>query len=304
MDAIRNQTYSFSNDRFGFNGETTPATAALADIIEALDNGNTDKALHETVNFAVSLGIGANPQYVENTLTACLDFFGHDEKTRKDYEMFVLRLLSVPQSQLDDIYIDELGLSGKEAGSMTPEQLAQRYAEYKVKRGYFLTPWAWDDKERLDKAKASVVKKMKERLEGKNSKETIEAYNELKARNDAVAKKVSKANKLMEEDYVAASQAFAELQQDPDYSLYELFSGGEYGYNLDRELGELTKLWLKSKSVEEADLIADAISSYREGMVEALQAETNGEREETLKCLEDLLEEFYAKWERLRPSGY
>lgn len=62
-----------------------------------------------------------------------------------------MRIINAPQSQIDKLYWDEIDLSGEQASKLTPQQLAQRYAEYKVKRGTPLAPWLWDDEERLDK---------------------------------------------------------------------------------------------------------------------------------------------------------
>ena len=46
------------------------------------------------------------------------------------------------RAQMEGIYFDEIGLSGEEASKLTLEQLAQRYAQYKVKRGTPLAPWS------------------------------------------------------------------------------------------------------------------------------------------------------------------
>ena len=43
-----------------------------------------------------------------------------------------MRILQTPQSQLDQLYIDELGLDGKAARSMSMNEMARRYARYKM----------------------------------------------------------------------------------------------------------------------------------------------------------------------------
>ena len=179
-----------------------------------------------------------------------------------------MRVLQVPQSQIDKMYFDEIGLSGEEASKLTPEQLAQRYAEYKVKRGTPLAPWSWGDEERLNKYSESAKDIMKERLDAQGDATVNEAYADFEARYKAVSEKAKEAKALMRTDYAAAAQAHAALQQDPDFTLYQRFG------SLDKQLGRISKMWLTSKTPEEAALIASTIPAYRAGMVKVLQAET------------------------------
>ena len=71
-----------------------------------------------------------------------MDACGDDPELANEAVICVSRILSVPQSQIDKMYFDEVGLRGDEVSKYTPAQLAERYALYKVKRGRFFAPWS------------------------------------------------------------------------------------------------------------------------------------------------------------------
>lgn len=274
-----------------------PMASDINSIANKFIVGKNAEAINDIIFLIVQSGIGMNPQSITDTAVAIMDACGDDPALSHEAAIFVSRVLQVPQSQIDKMYFDEIGLSGEEASKLTPEQLAQRYAEYKVKRGTPLAPWSWDDEKRLGKYEKIAEDRMKERLESQGDAEVKEAYVDFEARYKAVSEKAKEAKALMKTDYTAAAQAHAELQQDPDFSLYKRFD------MLDKQLSRISKMWLTSKSPEEAALIATTIPAYRAGMVKALQAETAEAQQTAMSELTNLLNDFYSKYQALHPQN-
>ena len=272
----------------------------LASDINAIGSkfvgGKNAEAINDILNLLVQMGVGMNPQSLTDTAIAITDACGDDLALSHEAAIFAMRVLQVPQSQVDKMYFDEVDLTGEEASKLTPAQLAQRYAEYKVKRGTPLAPWSWGDEERLGKYNELAKDRMQERLDAQGNARVIEAYADFEARYKAVSEKAKEAKALMKTDYAAAAQAHAMLQQDPDFGLYQRFGA------LDKQLGRISKMWLTSKTPEESALVASTITSYRAGMVKVLQAETVESQQSAMSELTTLMNDFYAKYQGMQPK--
>lgn len=273
-----------------------PLASDINTIATKFIGGKNAEAVNDILNLLVQMGVGMNPQSITDTAIAITDACGDDPALSHEAAIFAMRVLQVPQSQIDKMYFDEVDLTGEEASKLTPAQLAQRYAEYKVKRGTPLAPWSWGDEERLGKYNDLATDHMKERLDAQGDATVIEAYADFEARYKAVSEKAKEAKELMKTDYAAAAQAHAALQQDPDFGLYQRFGA------LDKQLGRISKMWLTSKSPEEANLVASTITSYRAGMVKVLQAETVEGQQSAMSELTTLMNDFYAKYQGMQPK--
>lgn len=273
-----------------------PLASDINTIGSKFVGGKNAEAINDILNLLVQMGVGMNPQSITDTAIAITDACGDDPALSHEAAIFAMRVLQVPQSQIDKMYFDEVDLTGEEASKLTPAQLAQRYAEYKVKRGTPLAPWSWGDEERLGKYNDLATDRMKERLDAQGDARVIEAYTDFEARYKAVSEKVKEAKALMKTDYAAAAQAHAMLLQDPDFGLYQRFGA------LDKQLGRISKMWLTSKSPAEASLVASTITSYRAGMVKVLQAETAESQQSAMSELTTLMNDFYAKYQGMQPK--
>ena len=273
-----------------------PLASDINTIGSKFVGGKNAEAINDILNLLVQMGVGMNPQSLTDTAIAITDACGDDPALSHEAAIFAMRVLQVPQSQIDKMYFDEVDLTGEEASKLTPAQLAQRYAEYKVKRGTPLAPWSWGDEERLGKYNDLATDRMKERLDAQGDARVIEAYADFEARYKAVSEKAKEAKALMKTDYAAAAQAHAMLQQDPDFGLYQRFGA------LDKQLGRISKMWLTSKSPAEASLVASTITSYRAGMVKVLQAETAESQQSAMSELTALINDFYAKYQGMQPK--
>ena len=294
MSAFGNMALSGEWSRYQLTKDM-PLASDMNTIIDKFISGKNAEGFNDIISLVVQMGVGMNPQSITDAVIAITDACGDDLALSHEAAIFIMRVLQVPQSQLDKLYFDDVDLTGKEASKLIPEQLAARYAEYKVKRGTPLMPWAWGDEEQLDKYKKKATKIMKERLDSQGDTDVNETYVDLEARYQTVSEEVKKAEALMETDYVAAAQAYAALQQDPDFTLYQSFG------SLDTELGRISKMWLTSKTPEEAALIASTIPAYRAGMVKVLQAETEENQQSALSELSTLMTEFYTKYQAMQP---
>ena len=273
-----------------------PLASDINTIGSKFVGGKNAEAINDILNLLVQMGVGMNPQSITDTAIAITDACGDDPALSHEAAIFAMRVLQVPQSQIDKMYFDEVDLTGEEASKLTPSQLAQRYAEYKVKRGTPLAPWSWGDEERIGKYKDLATDRMKERLDAQGDARVIEAYADFEARYKAVSEKAKEAKELMKTDYAEAAQAHAMLQQDPDFGLYQRFGA------LDKQLGRISKMWLTSKSPQEAALVASTITSYRAGMVKVLQAETAESQQSAMSELTTLINDFYAKYQGMQPK--
>ena len=110
--------------------------------------------VNELVNLAVQAGIGVNPQTVTDAVVAVVDACNGDLETSREAMLMLMRILAVPQSQTDKIYIDELGMTAAKAKGLSYTELAERYAHYKVSKGAPLTGWAYSDEQKLKRTKA------------------------------------------------------------------------------------------------------------------------------------------------------
>ena len=146
--------------------ELLPLMSDIEDLKRKLNQDMVEGA-HDLVNLIVQAGVGVNPQQITDWLAAGLDVADGDPEIAHEFGMFVLRFMSVPQSQLDKLYIDELGLTARDAQQLNATQMAERYARYKMRRGSMYTSWAYSD-EGKQKAEERYLKrfetKVKERI--------------------------------------------------------------------------------------------------------------------------------------------
>lgn len=111
-------------------------------------------AANEMFNILLQAGIGVNPQTLTDAVVAIVDACNGDLETAKEATLCLLRILQIPQTQADKIYIDEIDFTADKGLELTIYEFAKRYADYKVNRGAPLTGWMYSDekeKEREDK---------------------------------------------------------------------------------------------------------------------------------------------------------
>lgn len=123
-----------------------PLSSDFQSIINELGSDKA-AAAQDIFNLLVQGSIGVNPETFTDMYAAIMDYSNGDIDTAKEIAMLVMRMAQVPQSTIDELYIDELGMTGKEAKSLSAEELAKRYAEYKFTKNAPMTGWIYSDEE-------------------------------------------------------------------------------------------------------------------------------------------------------------
>lgn len=153
---------SFRN--YDFN--LLPIMSDMQTIINRFEQDGV-RGIQDIVNLVIQAGVGVNPQTITDAAVAIVDAADGDLGLGKEIGLCALRIMQVPQSQLDQLYIDELGMSAKDAKGLPMDELAQRYAAYKRMKDAPLTGWAYSDeaREKVDKRYVNkFVKLVQERV--------------------------------------------------------------------------------------------------------------------------------------------
>ncbi len=235
-----------------------------SDISTILRKMPKDKvaAMNDVVNLFVQSGVGVNPQSLTDAVVAVMDYCGNDEQNWRECALLIGRVINCPQSQLDKIYFDELGATAAEASEMTPAEIAERYAEYKIHRNAPLTGWAYSDEAR-DSVKASmqdrVLAQAKEKLNGRvqtdEAKQLLSTY-------DDVAKQQAELAKLKKTDKAAYRKGMKQLRQNNDMRQHMRVKRYKH------DMKQLTEKYLRSKNAAERDSLVNVMFSTRAKMLE------------------------------------
>lgn len=235
-----------------------------SDLQNIVNKWNKDKvaAMNDVTNLMVQSGIGVNPQSLTDAVVAIMDYCGDDANTSRECALLIMRIINCPQSQIDKIYFDELNATAAEAQGMTPAEIAERYARYKMHRGAPLTGWAYTDEARdsvMTAQQNRVLTKAKEKL---NSRMETEETKQLLSDYDAVAKQETALLKIKKTDRVAYREGMKQLRQSNDMRQHMRLKRYKHDMN------ELTSKYLRCKSAEERDSIVSTMFSTRAKMLE------------------------------------
>ena len=244
-----------------------PLASDVLAILKKMDKDQVS-AMNDVINLCVQSGIGVNPQSLTDAVTAVMDFCGDDAETARECALVIARVFNCPPSQIDKLYFDELNASAKDASKMTPSEIAERYARYKVRRGAPLTGWAYGSEQReklMDKYRDRSNTLAKERLSRETdnavSQNMAEWLNEFKQTKD----RISEINKVKSKDKDRYYEMLDELEATPKFDRYLIIK------NYKHEVDALTKEWLKATTPAERDSCAQAIVSLKREMVSQLQ---------------------------------
>jgi N12 class adenine-specific DNA methylase len=238
-----------------------PLASDLATILQKMPKDKV-AAMNDVVNLLVQSGVGVNPQSLTDAVVAIMDYCGGDAQTSRECALLIARILNCPQSQTDKIYFDELGATAEEAGKMTPAEIAERYAEYKIHRGAPLTGWAYSEEAR-DSVKTSmqnrVLTQAKEKL---NNRVQTEETKQLLSVYDEVAKQHTELSKLKKTDRAAYREGMKQLRKSNDMRQHMRLKRYKH------DMRQLTEKYLRSKDAAERDRLVNVMFSTREKMLE------------------------------------
>lgn len=238
-----------------------PLASDLAAILQKMPKDKV-AAMNDVVNLLVQSGVGVNPQSLTDAVVAIMDYCGDDAETSRECALLIARIINCPQSQTDKIYFDELGATAAEASKMTPAEIAERYAEYKIHRGAPLTGWAYSEEAR-DSVKTAqqnrVLTKAKEKMS--NRMET-EATKQLLSTYDEVSKQQNELSKLKKTDRTAYREGMKQLRQK--YNMREHGRMKRYKHDMK----QLTEKYLRSKNAEERDSLVRVMTTTRDKLLD------------------------------------
>lgn len=238
-----------------------PLASDLATILQKMPKDKV-AAMNDVVNLLVQSGVGVNPQSLTDAVVAIMDYCGDDAETSRECALLIARIINCPQSQTDKIYFDELGATAAEASNMTPAEIAERYAEYKIHRGAPLTGWAYSEEAR-DSVKTAqqnrVLTKAKEKMS--NRMET-EATKQLLSTYDEVSKLQTELSKLKKTDRAAYREGMKQLRQK--YNMREHGRMKRYKHDMK----QLTEKYLRSKNAEERDSLVRVMTTTRDKLLD------------------------------------
>lgn len=259
-----------SSGQMALNGEAAnwsylvkdmPLASDLAAILQKMPKDKV-AAMNDVVNLLVQSGVGVNPQSLTDAVVAIMDYCGDDAETSRECALLIARIINCPQSQTDKIYFDELAATAAEASKMTPAEIAERYAEYKIHRGAPLTGWAYSEEAR-DSVKTAqqnrVLTKAKEKMS--NRMET-EATKQLLSTYDEVSKQQTELSKLKKTDRAAYREGMKQLRQK--YNMREHGRMKRYKHDMK----QLTEKYLRSKNAEERDSLVRVMTTTRDKLLD------------------------------------
>lgn len=250
----------------------------MSDMKRLVQLWSTDyvAAANETFNLLVQAGIGVNPQTLTDMVVAIIDACDGDPETSREVVLLLMRILQVPQSQIDQIYIDEIDFTVDKGLDLTIEEFARRYAEYKKKRTAPLTHGLYSDEQERkveDKYIKRFVKRAKE-LKRTRGSETAKAWydyvdNEYKEVSETISelkRKITKARKKGDE--VGAyefAEALRDFMETPEAKRYRKRAGRV-------KLEEKLRKEMKDRP-QMRDELEDRLLSVRRQLVEEMQSE-------------------------------
>lgn len=243
----------FMKGEWHFNQDTMPAASMIADCFKLAGQGKKEQLIQQAVNTVVSAGIGVNPQVLEDVALAGVDFFSN-EKDWRDYAIMAMRIIQAPQSQIDQVYLDKIGMSAAEAKAASPAELAERYAIYKMRRqnlaGLMIT-----DAQRREALQKDYQGRFEKIVEGlhlqKSESEVLEALEKARAREAEFSEKSKRAK---EQSYVAMAEVEREKARDFGHQMWSAYKGG---------LNVISKEWLRALDGTTAAKAAEDLTRYR-----------------------------------------
>ncbi|MCH5234455.1 MAG: hypothetical protein J1E16_04115 [Muribaculaceae bacterium] len=238
-----------------------PLASDLSAIFKKMPKDQAS-AMNDVVNLLVQSGIGVNPQSLTDAVVAIIDACGEDAQSQRECALLIARVINCPPSQTDKIYFDELGLTGTEASKMTPTEIAERYADYKMLREAPLTGWTRDDeseKSRVESLKKRALKAANEKITGRmateETKRLLEEY-------DEVTKRETELNKLKKTDREAYKQGRKELRENADLRTHNRVK------RYKRDMKELTDEYLRTKDLGRLQELVEQMNHTRDKLLE------------------------------------
>ncbi|WP_443963612.1 DNA cytosine methyltransferase [Prevotellamassilia timonensis] len=239
-----------------------PLTSDLLNVVKKVGSDNYG-ALNDVLNLLVQAGFGVNPQTLTDAAVAIYDYCGSDVETTKECALLVMRVMNCPQSQMDNIYFDEIDATGEEAKAMSVEEIAERYARYKALRSAPLRALSSDALKAAEKKpRERVMTEAKEQLDGRLMTEEAQRYLD---EYEATKKKVTETRALADTAPKAFMQQMPALARSGEFRRYRRV--GLY----KSEVNKLTKKLLRTSDPAERRALFGKMLDARDKMLKQVR---------------------------------
>ena len=244
-------TYSFSK---------LPAVSDLEMVVKEMGSDKW-RAATDAVNLVTQALVGVNPQVGTDIVVATIDALHGDLETSKEFALWFARVNQLPQSQIEKIYLDEVDLTAKDAQKMSPKELAERYAKYKVMRNAPLAVGfnLYDDVDLQaaeSRQKNNIEGKMKERILGGIGTDVSEQYNDMMDATADMRKRIKVAKTLPP---LEQAQSMTNMLTDHRSELMQAVMFEKYNSRLNQLAGQ----YLKAQTDEQREAIRKAMETLK-----------------------------------------
>ena len=234
---------------------------------------------NELINILVQAGIGVNPQVLTDAVVAIVDACDGDIEKSKEVGIALLRILQVPQSQIDKLKTDEIDFTNDIGLDITIEEFAKEYAQYKKWRNAPLTNALYsDEKERKveDKYIKRFLKDAEALKRTRGNEEAKAYYQYLDTEYKEVSETINNLNRQTKEagmkGDMVGSMEFAKMLDDftktDAFKRYVDFGGKAKAIESLRD--KMKKVDMKTRTT-----IEDAMLDLRKEMVEEMEQAIN-----------------------------
>ena len=256
--------------KLAYLGRNNPFYSDMSTMLRHMDR-DVMQGCADIINIFISSLTGVNPQLVSNWTAAWMDKASGNRELSNEWGLFAARLVNTPKSQLENIYFEEVGLMGSEVSNYTPEQLAMRFANYQVRRGYSIIPSSCVGDSAFTKQKNYAFKIIKEKMNNSIDKDTQQKYEQFSASINEGKKKVGEAKNKFIDGVIDGAQLYASLRYSKDYDIYRKYA------KYDAELTKVVNLYLNCESTKEAKFLINSIRDIRRNLVESYDATLSGD---------------------------
>lgn len=223
--AIANTITSDGINLKGLKNVDLSGMPMLSDFNSMIEKFGYDKVAgaQDLMFMVMQSATGFNPKTLTDAINACIDYGNGDMTNAKEIALFVFRLMNGPAATVDNLYIDELGMKGKDAKKLSYEELAKRYAEYKFGKNTFGLGKLYSDEEKQKKLKAiekSFDKKVSERLAGMDREDLKSEFSESRSQKEKklIGKIIADELKTKDSEAVKKAKADASYLRQRNFS--------------------------------------------------------------------------------------
>ena len=263
LQSLRNHFVNGEDFNANSVNKDMPLTSDLLNVVKKVGSDNYG-AVNDVLNLLVQAGFGVNPQTLTDAAVAIYDYCGSDVETTKECALLVMRVMNCPQSQMDNIYFDEIDATGEEAKAMSVEEIAERYARYKALRSAPLRALSSDALKAAEKKprERRVLTEAKEQLDGRLMTEEAQRYLD---EYEATKKKVTETRALADTDPKAFMQQMPALARSGEFRRYRRV--GLY----KSEVNKLTKKLLRTSDPAERRALFGKMLDARDKMLKQVR---------------------------------